>query len=249
MTASQNDSAGRTAQQLLSKSDDNTLMVGLWWPYQVRLLDAESIPQIVGLQAHGGDQIIPRSASALESHFNQGGQAIGVIHDGRLVGQALLRYDRVRSGQLTTVFASAAGTDSDVMRRMTIGCMTVAPEGRGKGLMTSLIGSAHSLARRLDIDIAHAHVKTDNVRSWRQFLASGFNITECGPSPDDESRRVYTMQKPLKQAFDHVDGSMQSVPVERPSSVKNLIDRNFVGTVWEPKTRCIGMMECRGLRR
>lgn len=162
----------------------------------VRLLNRQDIPQMLSLQERAGDdQIIRKTRADLENHFANGQTAFGIFHDQTLVGQAMIRNEHVAANMLGCAFKQAAG--QDLVHQTTLGCVVIAPEVRGQGLMQMLVRLWLSDMAARGIEIAHARVKIDNPASWKSFMRHGLEITSTGPSPDDPSRTVYRMHKRL----------------------------------------------------
>ncbi len=206
------------------------LAVGLWWPYYIRLLDESHIPAMIELQnAHGEGQIIARDEKTLRAHFNDGHEAFGVFHEGRLVAQSIMRTDvppTAASGALARAFNKVS----------IMGGVVVAPEARGKGMLDTMIGLWHDRAEKQGVDLLHARVRPENERSWQVFMRKGLCITGCNPSPDDGTHDVFMLHKPLSGAF--ALESATTLPMRgKGSDISGYLARGYIATAWNPHQR------------
>lgn len=211
-------------------------------------LDRNWIAQMLSLQDQvGGDQTIKRDAAMLEQHFADWQSAIGILHRGELVAQALIRNEAVRGSALKIAFQNAAS--ERVFTRSTIGYVMVAPHMRGQNLMGALIEPWMAALEENRIDFAQCRVKTDNINSWKNFLRAGMMITDIGPSPDDETRTVYTLHRAVGTKFAIDNRKQTTLAPHKAHLLPAYLERSYVVNGWDADRQEMQLVKCDGIAK
>ena len=180
-----------------STGDDSVALFPLSPPYpSVLRLDRAWIDDMLALQAQAADgQLITRSRADLESLFDAGHTALGMINEnGELIAQAAIRFNVNLPGILQRQFHKASyGGEGQAL----IGFVMSHPDYRGRGLMADIIADCLDECRSKGQSDAHARVRYGSEGSLKNFLRQDFIILAMGPSPEDQTKLVSFVHRPL----------------------------------------------------
>lgn len=159
-------------------------------------LSDDDIKHILALQdKEQSGNTIKRDEQYLTRHFENGHSGLGIIHDGKLIAQALISTSLVKGEDLKAHFKEA--DESKVYRQSTIGTFIVDPAYRGQGLSDQLLDQWEAHAKDHGATIMHARVKQENVQGHIKFSGLGMTLSDIAGSPEDPSRIVSYFYKPV----------------------------------------------------
>jgi hypothetical protein len=222
--------------------------------YEVVLQTAKDIPQIISLQDTVYDTLpeeqktfmLRKKPEALEAHFASGSLAVGIVHNGTLIGQGRLGlpsqdYKSVRG---TANFMQGAALQTIAI----LEGMLVHPGYRGNNLMSIMVDARLGLAQAAGRENAVTESSVDNPHSWSVLLKEGLKIRAIDVDPEDGTMLYYMharvtplMEQRAKGAFAQAAAHpVINVPAKDLQAQKSLLSQGFKGVSYDAKNRSIG---------
>lgn len=135
------------------------------------------------LEEHEKPYLIERDKSYFENHFEQGHVVVGVVHNGRLVAQALMTLpsEEYPYTGMTDMNMSSLPLEKIAVLNGAI----VHPDYRGNSLQTVLTEARIKLAEMRGREHLVSEVAVNNRFSWSTLLKSGLSIHSLGTDSDD----------------------------------------------------------------
>lgn len=217
-----------------------------------QILDTSYLAQVLALQEETCAALpesqkrflLPRNADYFRDFLSgKGGHMIGMIHNGCLIGQLVMRgpaslEEAVKTQSITRndfAFHHAAPTD-DVMVMKSV---AVHPNWRGNDIAPNLLRTALEQTETGASDHVFAQVSAENIRSWEMFLQLGFGIVAAGIDPVD-SRPRFVLQHPTSGFAAHHAVNVKSLdPITDFASIMRLT--NFEALIGQIDTSSLSL--------
>ncbi|MDD9901431.1 MAG: GNAT family N-acetyltransferase [Alphaproteobacteria bacterium] len=132
--------------------------------------------------------IVPKDRAYLEEHIDNGSVVIGILCNGQLIAQSLLKLPNEEHPEtgMTGMQLNAAPDNVSIIQGV-----LVDPAYRGNGLMSVMIESCLRMAEATGREHIMARADTRNAASWAAFITEGFELDSIDSSP--KGRDVYNL--------------------------------------------------------
>jgi len=156
--------------------------------YSVVLLSAKNIDQILSLQdiafanLKGQESMFlanNKDRNFFEKHFANGNQVIGIVHDGRLIAQAII----VNPTKANPTTGMAIDIDQPLNKIAVMQGAIVDPAYRGNNLQGVLVDERMAVSKKNGRTEIYSEVALNNSFSWSVLLKKGLEIEATGKSP------------------------------------------------------------------
>lgn len=214
--------------------------------YHMVLQTADHIDDILALQKtiyddlpqSAKDFIVLKDRAFFEKHFANGNAVIGIIHDGKLIAQAVILNPTAanpKTGMVDMNFDVAVDHISIIQG------VLVHPDYRGNRLMTKIVDEWLDQSAKNKRMHVMAEVSIDNHFSWQVFLNEGLHIHSIGTDPADGTV-VYNIhgevgtliEKRLCEDFNEV-AKKTAVQCDQDNIAeqKNLLSKGYIGMAFD----------------
>lgn len=215
--------------------------------YNVIQLDRTHLSDIIALHnkaiqmlsAEEKAFMLPKPASFFVDHFNRnhGNTVLGVLHNGKLVGESIVLNPSIEHPKTGMVDMAPVGAPDSITL---IQGVTVLPSYRNNGLMHGMVKAWLNYGVKADKGHALAEVDVNNIASWATFLDHGMEIPSIGVDPSDGTV-VYNVhetipnieKKRLTQAFNAVAPGCKTCPIHDIETQKFMLDQGYVISGWK----------------
>ncbi|WP_435641638.1 GNAT family N-acetyltransferase [Micavibrio aeruginosavorus] len=219
--------------------------------YSVVKLDKSHLSDIIGLHNKAIQMLteaekafmLPKPASFFVDHFNRnhGNTVVGVVHKGKLIGEAIVLNPSIDHPKTGMVDMPPVGAADDITLLQGV---TVLPTYRNNGLMHSMVKAWLNHGIQANKGHALAEVDVNNIASWATFLDQGMEIPSIGVDPSDGTV-VYNLhetlpniqKKRLTQAFNEVADGCKTCPMHDIETQKSMLDQGYVISGWKKATK------------
>ncbi len=212
-------------------------------PYDVVHLNSAHIPPILKLQEIVESSlpdsqktfIFPKTRSFFQTHFEKTNPVIGVISNGTLIAQSIIRYPTAERPDTGMGEMRPVDTPNKVS---VIQGMLVHPDARGQKIAHTMTKSWIDLVKQADRTHLLAKATADNSSSWAVFLDSGMHIVSMEADPRDKSA-VYNMHTNVEQIthnFNQLTGLESPdkiIPMQDIHSIESALGDGLIGHAWD----------------
>ena len=155
--------------------------------YTVVSLSSQHIDQILALRESVYSNLdeaekfylAAKDRSFFEGHFSVGNEAIGIVHAGRLIAQALVVYPTAECPETGLGVPIDEPLDMVTVLQGAI----VDPAFRGNSLQGVMIDERLAMAERRGRSEVYTQVALGNLPSWSSLLKKGMHMENIGISP------------------------------------------------------------------
>ena len=224
-------------------------------PYTVRLLGAECIDEILGLQQKIIDSlpddqksfILPKTKEFFENHFKRGANTmIGIFCDGALIAQSIVLNPTKNHPETGMVDMKPVGK-ADTLS--IIEGVLVDPAYRGNRLMEEMVGHWIDYAESIGRKHVIAEIAVDNPYSWGVFLDKGMTLHSTGTDPDDGTQLYNAHEsirnirkKALSGVFNYYAKKRKKTCAANDlATQQTLLKKGYKGVAYDRKTQKLTM--------
>tara|TARA_R110002124_G_scaffold31474_6_gene106563 strand:+ start:2577 stop:3314 length:738 start_codon:yes stop_codon:yes gene_type:complete len=221
--------------------------------YTVKLLDADCLDEIMGLQQKIIDSlpddqksfILPKSKTFFENHFKRGANTmIGIYCEGELIAQSIVLNPNAAHPE--TGMVDMERVDAPETLSIIEGVL-VDPAYRGNRLMEEMVGHWIDYAEQIGRKHVIAEIAIDNPYSWGVFLDKGLTLHSTGTDPDDGTALYNAHEsianirsKQLSGVFNHY-AEKKICDADDLKAQQKLLDKGFKGVAYDRKTKKLTM--------
>lgn len=221
--------------------------------YCVKLLDADCLDEIMGLQQKIIDSlpddqksfILPKSRTFFENHFKRGANTmIGIYCEGELIAQSIVLNPSAAHPE--TGMVDMALVDKPETLSIIEGVL-VDPAFRGNRLMEEMVGHWIDYAEQIGRKHVIAEIAIDNPYSWGVFLDKGLTLHSTGTDPDDGTELYNAHEsianirsKQLSGVFNHY-AEKKTCDAHDLDTQKELLKQGFKGVAYDRKSKKLTM--------
>lgn len=158
--------------------------------YQIALLDKSHIEDILDLSKKVRDSLspdqqsflLPKDKAYFEEHFSRGGQIIGIVTGGKLIGMSIITDPTPEHPETGMVDVVNPGPPETLT---ILSGVQIDPDYRGNDLMDAMVDFWLDYAAKQGRTHAMAEIAAENPKSWGNFVSAGLRIASIGRDPDD----------------------------------------------------------------